>query len=181
MSMHDYGPGCPDCAVLSAALTQKDEEQRKVIAHIRSYATDFPEDFGGAFGILAGLDDDGTCLSADEFIAGAINNVVVMRALMRDRAEKAEALVAQKDETIQQLQAGWRDIATAPKDGTQVWLWWDGQRRLAHWHEAVNPPSIGGRFANWLTDDRGSVSAVTRPTLWAPLPAPPTPLQEPTK
>lgn len=67
----------------------------------------------------------------------------------------------------------WQPIATAPKDGTQVWLWWDKKRRLGRWHEAENPPSIGGRFANWLTDDKGSVSAVTKPTHWMPLPAPP--------
>lgn len=66
--------------------------------------------------------------------------------------------------------SAWQPMETAPKNGEQVWLWWDGKRRLAHWHEAVNPPSIGGRFANWLTDDRGSVSAVTKPTLWSPLP-----------
>ncbi len=65
---------------------------------------------------------------------------------------------------------GWQDIATAPKDGTQVWLWWDGKRRLAHWHEAENPRSIGGRFANWLTDDRGSISVSVKPTHWHALP-----------
>lgn len=68
----------------------------------------------------------------------------------------------------------WRDIASAPKDGTQVWLWWDGKRRLAHWHEAQNPPSIGGRFANWLPDDKGSIAATAKPTLWHPVPADPT-------
>jgi hypothetical protein len=71
------------------------------------------------------------------------------------------------------MQNEWRDIESAPKDGTRVWLWWDGKLRLAHWHEAENPPSIGGRFANWLTDDKGSVSAVTKPSHWMPLPDPP--------
>ena len=64
----------------------------------------------------------------------------------------------------------WRPIDSAPKDGRQVWLWWSGKRRLAHWHEAVNPPPIGGRFANWLPDDKGSVPALVRPTMWAPTP-----------
>lgn len=71
----------------------------------------------------------------------------------------------------QQLQ--WQPIATAPKDGTQVWLWWDSKCRLAHWHEAIDPPSIGGRFANWLTDDKGAVLIVTKPTHWMPLPTSP--------
>lgn len=67
----------------------------------------------------------------------------------------------------------WRDIASAPKDGTSIWLWWDGKRRLAHWHEAQNPPSISGRFANWLPDDKGSVSAIVKPLLWHPVPVDP--------
>jgi hypothetical protein len=86
----------------------------------------------------------------------------------RDNVETLDACLI-----LLRQEQGWQPIESAPKDGQQVWLWWDGKRRLAHWHEAVNPPSIGGKFANWLTDDKGSVSAVTKPTLWAPLPSPP--------
>jgi hypothetical protein len=61
-----------------------------------------------------------------------------------------------------QEERGWRDIATAPKDGTQVWAW-DDER--------------GSNPALWLTD--GDVWVITyddaeiKPTHWMPLPSPP--------
>ena len=84
-----------------------------------------------------------------------------------------EATAALEAHPHPRSERGWQPIETAPKDGTQVWLWWDGRRRLAHWHEVENPPSIGGRFANWLTDDKGSISATVKPTLWARTPPDP--------
>ena len=53
----------------------------------------------------------------------------------------------------------WQDIATAPKDGTEI-LGWDGRQVLVSWDADFK------RF-----EDRGGFAR--RVTLWMPLPDPP--------
>jgi hypothetical protein len=57
-------------------------EVQKVIAHAKSYATDYPEAHGGIGGIVWGLDD---VTDPAEFLAGVINNLVC--SLSNERAE----------------------------------------------------------------------------------------------
>lgn len=60
----------------------------------------------------------------------------------------------------------WRDISTAPKDGTGVLLW------IAAWETALVAWFADGQW--WTPVRRDSRMGVgTAPTLWAPLPAPP--------
>ena len=67
------------------------------------------------------------------------------------------------------MQSEWRDIATAPKDGTYVWLWWP------YWF------TMGTRgmwnHGRWHSEDVISDLVVQEsgPTHWMPLPAPPRP------
>ncbi len=57
---------------------------------------------------------------------------------------------------------GWRNIESAPKDGTVVLLAWNGKTRPGHWRQA------------WLPDDGGAIE-ITKPgpSMWRPLPDPP--------
>lgn len=71
--------------------------------------------------------------------------------------------------------AGWRPIGTAPKDGTEVDLWADGERKAdSFWgvpsFSKLDPPT-------WVQDrpDLGHpVPIYDEPTHWRPKPPPPT-------
>ncbi len=61
---------------------------------------------------------------------------------------------------------GWRDIASAPRDGTQVLLWqphWEAMQTAVWFNDGHNRPG-------WLTMDGGEV---IKPSHYRPLPAPP--------
>ncbi len=68
----------------------------------------------------------------------------------------------------------WQPIETAPRDGTRVLLWWDGDfAPVAHWE----PDGWAYHMTmNWMAD-RGCVIADAllgyEPTHWMPLPEPP--------
>lgn len=72
---------------------------------------------------------------------------------------------------------GWRPIETAPKDGTVVLLYptrpvaSDPSQTIStgRWHQPANPESSG----YWITRKNNE-----RPTLWQPLPTPPTTEEE---
>lgn len=77
----------------------------------------------------------------------------------------------------------WRPIETAPKDGTAVWVWYEGQAYLAYC-EPADPPlrpdecwflkASFKRKANRYGDDiYGCYAHSVKPTLWRPLPQPP--------
>jgi hypothetical protein len=78
---------------------------------------------------------------------------------IRNTLDDADALIA----ALRPTDTGWRDIATAPKDGTPVLGYW--------WH------SDGGSFGVvvWDGDDwRENSDIVGAPTHWMPLPPAPT-------
>jgi len=61
----------------------------------------------------------------------------------------------------------WRQIETAPKDGTRILLWPMGNKHSRHvrsgyWHQPANPEAPGF----WMP-------GAGRPTHWQPLPEPP--------
>ena len=60
----------------------------------------------------------------------------------------------------------WQPIETAPKDGTKIWLYYEGTAYWGHWyqHRAVS---------GWITDVFDCAMYDFRPTRWMPLPAPP--------
>lgn len=68
----------------------------------------------------------------------------------------------------------WRDIATAPKDGTEVFAWDGSDNIICHWH---------GSVAGWVTDWE-TVSGYdvgwnkVSPTHWLPLPSTPNQAKE---
>lgn len=74
----------------------------------------------------------------------------------------------------------WRDISTAPKDGTYVLLWWRSQLACGHWCDT--PFAFGDAVRGWIgsTFDSRDPSHATpvvlgeQPTHWMPLPLPPT-------
>jgi hypothetical protein len=62
---------------------------------------------------------------------------------------------------------GWQDIATAPKDGSHVLLFW---QEVSRW------PVVGWWFAPWDQWRAGNYycgKTMGKPTHWMPLPAPP--------
>jgi hypothetical protein len=64
----------------------------------------------------------------------------------------------------------WQPIETAPKDGTNILLWWPMQFHCAltgHWANKWNP-WIGWKVSGWSHD-----MFKTEPTHWMPLPNPP--------
>jgi hypothetical protein len=61
--------------------------------------------------------------------------------------------------------SGWQPIATAPKDGTQIWAWDD---------ERGSNPAMWVESEWWITYD----DATIQPTHWMPLPAAPVVTQE---
>lgn len=78
----------------------------------------------------------------------------------------------------------WRDIETAPKDGTYVMLYAPGRLTYGHWSAPSDKPHIKYRdgFAPepeweewepyWVSYD-GGFTEEAPPTHWMPLPAPP--------
>lgn len=76
---------------------------------------------------------------------------------------------------------GWRDIASAPRDGTRVMLWFPvanggrGMSIFGHWH--LDKYSAKPRPYWWNDQDRiyGMIwMRANLPTAWQPLPLPPT-------
>lgn len=103
---------------------------------------------------------------------------------LRERAEQAEAsLVAlreERDTLKQQLEAqGWRDIASAPKDGTRIMLAWKHGVVMARWRDEAAYAKCERR-PGWEVDDCEGDCWFSfslepdAPTHWQPLPAPPT-------
>lgn len=86
-------------------------------------------------------------------------DVVVMRTGMRNILEAAEA-------------AAWQPIETAPRDGTRVLVYQDGEAAVASWMTAIEDGS--GDWIIWRRN--GSNPLAIRqpaPTLWQPIRMPP--------
>ncbi|HEX7324286.1 MAG TPA: hypothetical protein VF292_02890 [Rhodanobacteraceae bacterium] len=87
-----------------------------------------------------------------------------------DRAEAVEAKVATLTQQPAEAQPAWRDIATAPKDGTVIWAF-NGEQGRMRWIE-------GAEYALWIYDDELLSDACPepdQPTHWMPLPVEPAP------
>lgn len=82
--------------------------------------------------------------------------------------EAAGALDA-KDERIAELSVGWQPIETAPKDGTRVLIWQDAA--YLAWFELEYTWVSGG--GAWISERARSDTYEYAPTLWHPLPVPP--------
>lgn len=66
----------------------------------------------------------------------------------------------------------WRDIATAPRDGTEIVAWNRSDRIICHWHKS--PSCAGGWVTHWETVSGYDVGWNTvHPTHWLPLPSAP--------
>jgi hypothetical protein len=72
----------------------------------------------------------------------------------------------------------WRSIETAPKDGTRVLLWADGEHKIARWFTAEEHAFYehghaedSGLFSDMWMGDTGEENI--EPEAWQPLPAPP--------
>jgi len=65
----------------------------------------------------------------------------------------------------------WHPISTAPKDGTNILVWWPSECHcplVAHWNDGKwNNNKIGWKFTGWDN------SKETEPTHWMPLHTPP--------
>ena len=71
---------------------------------------------------------------------------------------------------ISALDAGWRPIETAPKDGTTVWLASPGFMHLAYFSSSYG----------WLyTEGRSGSKVLPGATHWQPLPSPPADKEKP--
>ncbi len=68
------------------------------------------------------------------------------------------------------IRGEWRPISEAPRDGTNILLWWPAQFHCAltgHWADKYNP-WIGWKVSGWSHD-----KFTTEPTHFMPLPAAP--------
>jgi hypothetical protein len=63
----------------------------------------------------------------------------------------------------------WQPMETAPKDGSLVMLFQDGQINVAYWRTDSKVGPV------WCTPDS---HAMYKPTYWMPLPLPPSPALE---
>lgn len=91
-------------------------------------------------------------------------------AVMGDRVELGRLTHENRNLIIFSLCAGgWReDMENAPRDGTRILSWWDGQCIITHWNDRVQrwqPPSM-------MTIKAHDKSA-WQPTHWMPLPSAP--------
>lgn len=100
--------------------------------------------------------------------------------------EAADTLLSQ--EAKKDRDDGWQDIATAPKDGTEILLrrgervgaaaWVEWEKRASEYH--ANGTYLGEYVqdggASWTIGlDGNSWDGERKPTHWRPLPAPPAP------
>lgn len=121
----------------------------------------------GGFRRVAKIDDEigawiaknGPLLEASP--GGTLTLWGMLTAAATPEADRIDA-----DEAPAPVVEGWRDIASAPKDGTQVLLWqphWEAMQTAVWCNDGHNGPG-------WLTMDGGEV---IKPSHWQPLPAPP--------
>lgn len=83
------------------------------------------------------------------------------------RAKAALAIARKAIEA--EMRGEWRDISTAPKDGTNILVWWPLQMHcpvVAHWADKWSN-GLGWKFTGW------GEPLETAPTHWQPLPLPP--------
>jgi hypothetical protein len=70
-----------------------------------------------------------------------------------------------------QAVAGWQPIESAPRDGTNILVWWPAQMHCpvtAHWNTGKwSDAGIGWKLTGW------GMAMQTEPTHWMPLPLPP--------
>ena len=96
----------------------------------------------------------------------------VIATLSKDERAALYAKYTQllRDEASRATPSGWQDIATAPRDGTQILLYAaGGQQGVGEWREVCK------RSGGWLTGDHGSalIFLTEVATHWMPLPEPP--------
>jgi len=117
-----------------------------------------------------------------------------MELMIRTHDEPAESLLQEMKEqqwlaqaraaleAYRQAPDGWRDISTAPKDGTDVLVCYDaGSVLVAHiawWRDANDSLGFTEADVGWWSYTRGSVTQELlnghrEPTHWMPLPQPP--------
>lgn len=93
----------------------------------------------------------------------------MLRALRASGASEAPA---------QPAPSGWRDIASAPKDGTKIWLWGKRKPEVKLWRWAY---FIGSQNGEWRSCDKEAQGWAANngpdwsPTHWQPFAAPPPP------
>ncbi len=80
-------------------------------------------------------------------------NITIHEAFMA--ADLINKLAAERD---------WQPIATAPKDETQILIWWEGDEfmNIGYWED--------GKHGGWHSTEGERFES---PTHWQPLPAPP--------
>lgn len=81
--------------------------------------------------------------------------------------------IDQQAQQIARLAAGWQDIATAPKDGTEVMLFREMEPWRVMGHGAwFQHGKVGGWIARGFHEPPGELG-LAHPTHWMPLPDPP--------
>jgi len=76
--------------------------------------------------------------------------------------------LAAKTLTAQPADGVWREIESAPRDGTKIWLW-DGKTVFVGKWITKMAFSEKNRTGEWVND----LNSARSPILWFPLPAPP--------
>ncbi len=124
--------------------------------------------------------------------AGYVQHALaVQMARAAIEAMRAETLVYRQDgQVVHEQRGGWRDIATAPKDGSEILVWREDcgvlLARFTSLGEFLTDAELEAfdedttYYEDWFYADfisGGRMEGEEAPTHWQPLPAPPTPSQ----
>lgn len=145
---------------MSAALKQAEQALKGAISELES--------------VLSAVNEGLIPHDGDEFHERLVAARKALAALEAEQAlvaltEEQRRLGMYDEAEPQQARApGWQDIATAPKDGSRILLWWDGLVREG-WCGGAGTSRDGGDWwrSHSLTVCNG------RPTHWVPLPPAP--------
>ena len=70
--------------------------------------------------------------------------------------------------------SAWQSMETAPRDGTEILVTFDGKSRVVHWDDTGYRHRKHGSFP-WVCQSGENAWRENIPTHWMPLPPPPLP------
>lgn len=115
-----------------------------------------------------------------DFLGDDSQSYFVAQSVAKEHAADLREALSRLQSLSYQLTGGWRDIESAPKDGTRVLLAEpiEGgfEMSVGWWRPYINDSSdagwMDGTVQSWAYEE----NTILHPTHWQPLPSPPPPL-----